>query len=124
MLLALKVSGEGTLDFTNRLGVSIRQPQIEPATQQLGFYEFDETLSGEDVTGGLYIEDNNGNFQDASEHLKVLGVGGGGTNDFGTFPDDLGIQGDLTNPVKINGRLYSIGFRAYIKGVATYGFAF
>jgi len=123
VLFVAKVSGEGTLDFTNRLGVSIRQPQIEPANQQQGFYEFDETLSGEDVTGGLYIEDNNGNFEDASEHLKVLGVGGGGTNDFGTFPGNWGIQGDLTNPVTINGRLYSIGFRAYIKGVATYGFA-
>jgi len=121
--IAVKVSGEGTLDFTNRLSVSIRQPQIEPPPQ-LGFYEFDETLSGEDVTGGLYIEDNNGNFQDASEHLKVLGVGGGGTNDFGTFPDDWGIEGDPNSPVTINGRLYSIGFRAYIKGVATYGSAF
>ena len=122
--LTIKLSGEGTLDFTNRVAVSIRQPSIEPANQQTGFYEFDAPLSESEVTGALYLQDLDGNFEDASEYLEVLGVGGGGNNEPGTLPQGLGL-GALGGPGGIsvvgNGRLYTINFRAYIKAIATYG---
>ena len=102
----MKLSGEGTLDFTNRLAVSIRQISLEPANQQIGFYEFDAQLSESEVTGGLYLQDLDGNFEDASEYLEVLGVGGGGNNEPGTLPEFLPLGlGAGGNSVVGNGRL-------------------
>lgn len=116
----INLSGEGTLDFTNKFCISIRQPSVELAQQQSGFYEFDEPLSESEVDGGLYIADSTENFEDASDHLKVLGVGGG-DNVIGTLPAINGL-GSLGPPdVPANGRLYTIAFRSYIQGIKTYG---
>lgn len=108
------LSGEGTLKIANKISMSVRQPTLETPKQATGFYEFTSGEPPENVGGGLYAENSSGVYSSVNDHFEILGIGGSGGDTIGAA---LGLNGlaPQSGNVVSNGRIYIVGFRAFLQ---------
>tara|TARA_R110002020_G_scaffold184866_5_gene382161 strand:- start:9572 stop:12472 length:2901 start_codon:yes stop_codon:yes gene_type:complete len=111
---SVPLSGEGTLRIASKISMSVRQPNIETSQQATGFYEFTSGEFPENVGGGLYAENSSGVYYSVNDHFEILGIGGGGDGTIGET-HGLGGLGQSGSSVTTYGRIYIIGFRAFLQ---------
>lgn len=108
------LSGVGTLKVANKISMSVRQPSLETPQQATGFYEFTSGESPENVGGSLYAENENGSYSLADDYFEILGIGGSGGDTIGA-QHALGALAPQGGSVLTNGRIYIVGFRAFLQ---------
>lgn len=114
-IFSVFLSGEGTLKIANKISMSVRQPNAEPANPPpLGFYEFTSPEPPENVGGSLYAENESGVTSLADDYFEILGIGGSG---IGTIGEEhaLWALAPSSGSVSANGRIYIVGFRAFLQ---------
>lgn len=108
------LSGEGTLRVANKISMSVRQPSLETPQQATGFYEFTSGELPENVGGGLYAENSSGVYSSVNDHFEILGIGGSGGDTIGA-QSGLAALAPQNGSVAANGRIYIVGFRAFLQ---------
>ena len=108
------LSGVGTLKVANKISMSVRQPSLETSQQATGFYEFTSGEPPENVGGSLYAENENGGYSLADDYFEILGIGGSGGGTIGA-QIGLGALAPQSGSVLTNGRIYIVGFRAFLQ---------
>ncbi len=108
------LSGEGTLRVANKISMSVRQPGLETPQQATGFYEFTSGEPPENVGGGLYAENSSGVYSSVNDHFEILGIGGSGGGTIGAA-HSLGALAPQSGSITTNGRIYIVGFRAFLQ---------
>jgi len=108
------LSGEGTLRIANKISMSVRQPSLENPQQATGFYEFNSGEPPESVGGSLYAENSSGVYSIADDYFEILGIGGSGSGTIGET-HELGALAPSSGSVPANGRIYIVGFKAFLQ---------